>query len=406
MVDLCENSSRKGGSIHTFTGHVFYPLDPREEDIFLVDVVHAISNKARFTGHTSKFYCVTPESRVLTANLCWVPAGELVLGQQLIAFQEHAEGVEGNRKLVSSEVWHTGIIKRRVYRLILSDGTELRSSAEHPWLAGWGGSRGVRRETTENIVQAFLNGKKCYLPRYFKPWSEPVGYDIGFMAEGIERGGHIYLSKGVRNLGKGLYGTEELQVVGVTFEGEQDVVALETNSRTYFAEGFGAHNSSGEHAVRVSWCLRDMGFDLMTQYVGLHHDDSDAFLPDVPTPLKELPEFAWFRQLERTHQDLCFRRFGCITDDDSYKAVKKADVILFLTEQRDLMPRVCSNIWGKKYEEKYGVTAIPAPYLIRPWTPEEAKERYLERNKELANSLIQDYPRFRCNGLAAGHSWP
>lgn len=215
VIDPYEDPSRKGGSIQTFTGHVIYPLDPREEDIFLEDVAHALANKARFTGHTRKFY------------------------------------------------------------------------------------------------------------------------------------------------------------------------------------------SSGEHAVRVSWALKELGASLMTQYVGLHHDDSDAFLPDVPTPLKVLPEFAWFRELEYQHQDLCFKRFGCIVlGEEDYYPVKKADVILLLTEKRDLMPRRNSN-WDKKYQDKYGVTAIPPPYVINPWPPGEAKALYLERNKELADALLQSYPGFRCNGLEA-----
>lgn len=55
-IDPYEDPLRKGGSIQTFTGHVFHPLNPREDDIFLVDVAHALGNKARFTGHTRRLY--------------------------------------------------------------------------------------------------------------------------------------------------------------------------------------------------------------------------------------------------------------------------------------------------------------------------------------------------------------
>lgn len=148
--------------------------------------------------------------------------------------------------------------------------------------------------------------------------------------------------------------------------------------------------STGEHSVRVSWCLRDMGFDLMTQYVGLHHDDTDAYLPDVPTPLKVLPEFAWFKELEHYLQDLCFTRFGCIVED--YKRVKRADVIMLLTEKRDLMPNK-NGKWGMKFNEE----PIPFPYEIKPLPPTKAKKLYLYRHKELVDALLQTHPDFVYN---------
>lgn len=140
--------------------------------------------------------------------------------------------------------------------------------------------------------------------------------------------------------------------------------------------------SSGEHAVRVSWHVRDTGGSIMQQYVALHHDDSDYCLPDVPTPLKVLPEFAWFRELEHLHQDLCYKRFGCIVDD--YSVIKRSDVVLLLTEKRDLMSKKNAN-WGHKYTEK----PIPKPYKISPWSPRKAKTEYLRRHRELYNAILQ-----------------
>lgn len=54
--------------IATYTGRKFYPLDPRVEDIDIVDIAHALSMKCRFTGHCRDFYSVAQHS-VLVSRL-------------------------------------------------------------------------------------------------------------------------------------------------------------------------------------------------------------------------------------------------------------------------------------------------------------------------------------------------
>lgn len=50
------------GSIITYTGRLFWPLDPNIDDINLLDICHALSNQCRFTGHTRSFYSVGEHS--------------------------------------------------------------------------------------------------------------------------------------------------------------------------------------------------------------------------------------------------------------------------------------------------------------------------------------------------------
>ena len=137
-----------------------------------------------------------------------------------------------------------------------------------------------------------------------------------------------------------------------------------------------------EHAVRVCNHLAMCGASLMEQFVGLHHDDTDAYLPDVPTPLKVLPEFQWFRDLEHHLQDMCFKKFGCVVGD--YSVIKNSDIVLLLTEKRDLMPTKNGN-WQHKYTQK----PIPEPYFIEPWEPTYAKQMYLHMHNTLSHA-IQD----------------
>ncbi|MBZ0268685.1 phosphohydrolase [bacterium] len=53
---------RRGGWIQTFTGKQFWPLDPRAEDVDIVDIAHALSLQTRYGGHCLRFYSVAEHS--------------------------------------------------------------------------------------------------------------------------------------------------------------------------------------------------------------------------------------------------------------------------------------------------------------------------------------------------------
>lgn len=54
--------------IITYTGRTINPMNPKPEDISIVDIAHSLSNQCRFTGHTSEFYSVAQHS-VLVTNM-------------------------------------------------------------------------------------------------------------------------------------------------------------------------------------------------------------------------------------------------------------------------------------------------------------------------------------------------
>src|SRR5487761_1741512 len=121
------NGSRKGDWIATFTGRAFWPLDPRPEDVVIEDIAHALSMLCRYGGHCRRFYCPTPDQRVLTADLRWIPAGDLEPGDELLAFDELPRelGSAGKRRrrFRPAVVALTRPVKRRVIRLEMADGS-------------------------------------------------------------------------------------------------------------------------------------------------------------------------------------------------------------------------------------------------------------------------------------------
>lgn len=98
---------------------------------------------------------------------------------------------------------------------------------------------------------------------------------------------------------------------------------------------------------------------------GLLHDAAEAFVGDVTRPLKALlPEY---KKIERRVELAIHKKFQLRGVPD---CVKKADLVLLATEQRDLMP-AHSDEWACIL----GVT--PLKQRINPWPPKVAREAFL-----------------------------
>lgn len=62
-------------AITTYTGGKFWPLDPRPENVNILDIARSLSQTCRFRGHTRHFYSVAQHS----VNVSQTLAGELQL---------------------------------------------------------------------------------------------------------------------------------------------------------------------------------------------------------------------------------------------------------------------------------------------------------------------------------------
>lgn len=105
---------------------------------------------------------------------------------------------------------------------------------------------------------------------------------------------------------------------------------------------------------------------------GLLHDATEAYLPDVARPVKKnLPGFVEIEDRLMECIATKFRLGGTMP-----VSVKEADVILLATERRDLMS-------DAPYRWTSTENVDPLINTIDPWGPELAKERFLQRFKEL-----------------------
>lgn len=64
-----DNRPRRGDWMETFTGRKFWPLDPRQDDVDILDIAHALSMQCRYGGHSLRFYSVAEHSVLMARNV-------------------------------------------------------------------------------------------------------------------------------------------------------------------------------------------------------------------------------------------------------------------------------------------------------------------------------------------------
>jgi hypothetical protein len=152
---------------------------------------------------------------------------------------------------------------------------------------------------------------------------------------------------------------------------------------------FAGHTSSpysvAEHSVR---CARYVRARYGASYPGerparsemaevlaaLLHDASEAYLVDVPRPVKHSPLLRGYRDAEQTMQSMLNLWAGLPADSDRWALVKEADEVLLATEVRDLMAPP---------PQPWALSHAPLPTVIVPWGWRTAEVRFLALYAEL-----------------------
>jgi len=107
---------------------------------------------------------------------------------------------------------------------------------------------------------------------------------------------------------------------------------------------------------------------------GLLHDASEAYLCDVPRPLKRLPAFAAYREAEDQVMAAIYVAFG-LNPAGEPDCLKTIDRMMLRTEQKFLMPPAAEG------EDRNDVPLLPI--AIRPWPAAFAKQAFLARFHDL-----------------------
>lgn len=136
-------------------------------------------------------YCVAPETKILTADLRWIKAESIKIGDVLAGFDEEPPKRYAQRRFQKSVVEDIGRITRPCYHLTFDDGTKVTCSSEHQWLVFTAGSR-TEWKKTEDLV--FTD--RVYRP--ITPWDEPENnYKLGYLSAAYDGEGNLSQVNGV-----------------------------------------------------------------------------------------------------------------------------------------------------------------------------------------------------------------
>ena len=143
---------------------------------------------------------------------------------------------------------------------------------------------------------------------------------------------------------------------------------------------FGGHcrvfYSVAQHSVIVSEIVERRGGDVEDVFAALMHDASEAYLGDMPHPVKHRsPLGAAFRAAEEHLERALRDRFGIRAD---VPEIKRADRAVLATERRAFS----AESWH--WPELDGVE--PLDLELEAWSPDEAERALAARYAELAAS--------------------
>jgi hypothetical protein len=260
-------------------------------------------------------YCIVPETPVLTADLRWVPAGTLQVGDELVGVDEFPVGGRAPKRHYRPSV--VAAVPRRMAactKITLEDGREVITAANHRWL---GRSNTGRAGATYDWMHACTIQPGYDISAPFTPWPEEDSFEAGWLSGiidgegnlhkcGAHTGAHVDIAQNAGAVFDGVTGwldsakipykirrsnsdnclraevserrasmelmgrvrprrlmprsaeiwdggqvTGSVRVVSVESVGVREVVSLGTSTGTYIANGLVSHNC-GQHFYRLT----------------------------------------------------------------------------------------------------------------------------------------------------------
>lgn len=451
---LTSNPARTHGYITTISGIRVMCPGLRSSMVRWSDIANSLAMQVRYLGHIRFFYCPTPDQRILTADLRWVPAGDLRVGDELFGFDEHPKEVgrfgKKRRRFKHSRILTARPVVRNVIRLEMEDGSTVDASEEHPWLIATKASRNQKWQTARQIADAVQNGRRRYMHRFMQTWTEDSSRDAGYLAGIYDGEGHFsfaarrgvqlgvsqrpgfvldevrrimrdkgfqysdhragsgdvrcFQSKGgwreaLRIMGslrtlrlipkvveglrdgtlhKQLDGEgEPMRIVAAHNIGRMECAGLETSSRTYLCEGFGAHNSVADHSILVSQVAQAYGETTEVIRACFMHDVHEAYVGDFPSPFKNV--VTGLSLFEKSIEAAVRDALNLPSDDDPiWQNVKQYDILALHAEAACLFQPIMPEWVDLKIS---GLLPLTTPVVGREW--QEGKAAFLQRSREL-----------------------
>lgn len=154
--------------------------------------------------------CLAQSERILTHDLRWVAAGDISVGDKLLAFDECGSGVKRGG-MAARRKWRVATVVRSepktvdCVRVILANGDEVITTPEHPWLAWrysyrghaaqWIASKDLIGANGVGVTRGHRGGERqhYYVALQVRPWKEQTTYEAGWLAGMLDGEGSLSL---------------------------------------------------------------------------------------------------------------------------------------------------------------------------------------------------------------------
>jgi hypothetical protein len=191
--------------VHEFTGN---PMGAQASTL-LKQIGHTFTQGHRQTYDLASRYvgdkmqraliagaCLTPDHKVLTADLRYVPLSHVCAGDELVSFDETVEESAGR-----SRRYKTGTVKAvkrdtdDVFLVKLQSGKEFKATADHLWMtrahgpAACGGSSTYQWRRTDSLRKGSI------IPKLQYEWDTSTDYGAGYLAGMLDGEGCYYTRK-------------------------------------------------------------------------------------------------------------------------------------------------------------------------------------------------------------------
>lgn len=129
--------------------------------------------------------CLTPDHKVLTSDLRYIPLGDVKVGQELVSFDETTQE-KSHRRFKTGKVLAHKIEKDIVYEVKLSSGKAFKVTNDHKWLVKTG-TQYFWKETNQLV-------KGTRVVKALDEWETLTDYDSGWLS-GIYDGEGSYTAR-------------------------------------------------------------------------------------------------------------------------------------------------------------------------------------------------------------------
>lgn len=160
--------------------------------------VKSLSNGKRIRGLVQGS-CLTPDHKILTADLRYIPLGDVKAGDKVVSFDEHT-GNKRDRRYKTGTVQNVKIEKDIVYKVTLSNGDVFKTTKDHLWLTRCGGYYKWTQtcDLYDKNCKTLAGAGGRHQTRITKlqdVWSDNLSYNAGYLSGMYDGEGSLYARK-------------------------------------------------------------------------------------------------------------------------------------------------------------------------------------------------------------------